>query len=129
MPFKRRSMLICRSVYERYSAFGEQHQSDTPEQGGGEGRGRIRPGRRVRTVPGVTSVRVVPVATAPTRHVAGCGRGRSVCRGRGRVVVWWTADAPRTGRRVQQEHITADDQRPSTLRSHVVQRSYAQVIG
>lgn len=117
---------VRRSVHERYGAVGEQHQPDTEKQGGGKGCGRVCPGRRIRSVPGVTPVRFVPVATAPTRHVAGRGRGRSVCRGRGCVVVRWTTVAPWVGRRVQQDlAAAADDQRPSALRRHV-QRSHAQ---
>jgi len=58
-------------VHERYRAVGEQHQPDIAEQGGGEGRGRVRPGRRVWAVPGVAPVRIFPVATTPAWHVAG----------------------------------------------------------
>jgi len=116
-------------VHERYGAVGEQHQPDIAEQGSGEGRGRVRPGRRVRAVPGVAPVRVFPVATTPARHVAGRGRRRSIRRGCSSIVVRWTADAPRTVRCVQQKHTAAaDDQCPSTLRRDVVQRSHAQAL-
>lgn len=112
---------VCRSLHERYGAVGEQHQPDIAEQSGREGCGWVRSGRRVRAVPGVAPVRVFSVAATPARHVARRGRGRSISCGRSRVVVRRTADAPRTVRRVQQEHATAtDDQRPSTLWRHVV---------
>lgn len=122
-------MRVRRCMHERYGAVGEQHQPNITEQGGGKSGRRVRPRRRLRAVPGVAPVRVVPVATAPARTVAGRNLRQPERRGRGRHLFGWTP-APRRRwrdgrRRVQQEHAAADDQRSPTSR-HVVQRIDAQ---
>lgn len=129
-------------MHERDGAFGEQHQSDIAQQGGGKSGRRVRQGGRLRAVPGVPSVRVVPVAAGAPRTLARLrrrGRGRPEHRGRrrrrrsGRSVVRRrsrrTSASRVRRRRVQQaERAAANDQRPSTVRCHVAQRFDAQTL-
>jgi len=122
---------VDRCVHERHRSVSEQHQPDIAEQGRGEGGRRVRPRRRIRSVPSVSSVRLVPVATASARTVAGYGgrsrrrRHRSIIRRSGQLVV----TRPLASRTGEQKLAVARDQRSSTLRpDHVAQRLDAQTL-
>lgn len=93
-------LFVLRGVHERHRAVGEQHQPYTAEQGGGEGRGRVRPGGGIRAVPGVAPVCVFSVATAPSWTVARRDRRRPERCGRRRSRVVSRDAAPRVGRRI-----------------------------
>lgn len=119
-------MRYYRCVHERHRSVGEQHQPNITEPGGREGSSRVRPRRRIRSVPSVSPVRFVPVATASARVVAGCVRFRNGRRAGSQRHVR-RPFAPRTG--CEQEFAVARDQRSaSTLQCLVAQRFDAQTL-